>query len=163
MPAGDAQRVWFPEMLEELRSMWSSAMTWEELAGFCGRMTEMRKEIRRTRGIQPPRMRCPKCGQVSRSDISGVSIRSALFAFKNNGVITDSEFKVLDGSWMRHKAKHDLDPHGQGIETPSRVAGSADLCCLGNGPRDACMPFGVIGLRQRTVAVAFRLHLSTRR
>ena len=56
MPSGDAQRVWFPEMLEELRSTWSSAMTWEELADFCWRMTEKRKEIRRTRGIQPPRM-----------------------------------------------------------------------------------------------------------
>ena len=117
MPAGDAQRVWFPEMIEELKSTWSREMTWEELADFCGRMTEKRKEIRRTRDIKPPRTRCLKCGLVSRSDIAGVSIRSALFALKNNDIITDAEFKELDRSWKRHKAKHDLDPYGRKVET----------------------------------------------
>ena len=117
MPSGDAQRLWFPEMLEELRSTWSGAMTWEELADFCGRMTEKRKEIRRTRDIQPPRTRCVKCGRVSSSDISGVSIRSALFALKNNGVVTDAEFKDLDRSWKRHKARHSLDPYGRKLRT----------------------------------------------
>ena len=93
-------------------------MTWEELADFCGRMTEKRQEIRRARDIQPPRIRCPECGQVSRSEISGVSIRSALFALRNHGVVTEAEFKELDRNWMRHKAKHDLDPYGRKAETP---------------------------------------------
>lgn len=53
MPGGDAQRVWFPEMLEELKRMWSSAMTWEELVDFCQRITEKRKSIRQTKGIKP--------------------------------------------------------------------------------------------------------------
>ena len=35
MPAGGAQRIWFPEMLSELKRIWSSALTWEELADFC--------------------------------------------------------------------------------------------------------------------------------
>ena len=112
MPAGDAQRVWFPEMLKEIESSWSKTMTWMELADFCARMTEKRKDIRRMRGIQPPKSRCPRCGKVSSSDILGISIRSALFALKNNGVITEAEFKELDNSWMKHRAKHDLDPYG---------------------------------------------------
>lgn len=118
MPAGDAQRIWFPEMLDELKRTWSRAIAWEELADFCHRMTEKRRGIRQMRGISPPRMRCPKCGQASRSDISGVSIRSALFALKNNGVVTAAEFKELNRSWMRHKAKHGLDPYGRKVETP---------------------------------------------
>jgi len=129
MAAGDAQRVWFPEMLDELRSTWSRAMTWEELADFCGRMTEKRKEIRRMRDIQPPRRRCSKCKQVSKADISSVSIRSALFALKNNGIVTDAEFKEPDKSWTSHKTKHDLDPYGRKVETPRGEADSADLCC----------------------------------
>jgi len=125
MPAGDAQRVWFPEMLDDLRSFWSKEAAWEKLADFCERMTEKRKEIRLTRGIQPPRraslqqgVRCPRCGQTSganRADPLGVSIRSALFALKNNGVITGAEFKELDRSWMKHRAKHDLDPYGRRV------------------------------------------------
>ena len=118
MSAGDAQRVWFPEMIEELRRSWSKDMAWEELAEFCSRMTEKRKQIRRVRGIQPPKMRCPKCGKVTRSDISGVSIRSVLIALKNNGVITDTEFKVLDRSWTRYKKKNCLDAYGRMAETP---------------------------------------------
>ena len=129
MPAGDAQRVWFPEMIEELRSTWSRAMIWKEFADFCGRMTAKRKEIRRTRDIQPPKTRCPRCGRVSRSDISGISIRSGLFALKNNGVVTEAEFKELDRSWMRYKAKHDLDPYGRKVETPRGEGYSADPCC----------------------------------
>ncbi len=40
MPAGDAQRVWFPEMLDDLRSFWFKKIAWETLADFCERMTE---------------------------------------------------------------------------------------------------------------------------
>jgi hypothetical protein len=129
MPAGDAQRAWFPEMLEELESTWSSAMTWEELADFCHRMTVKRRGIRQAEGIKPPRMRCPRCRQVSRSDISGVSIRSALFALKNSGVVTAAEFKELDRSWRKHRAKHGLDPYGRKAETPRPGTDGADPYC----------------------------------
>lgn len=118
MPAGDAQRVWFPEMIEELKRTWSRAMTWKDLADFCTRMTEKRKQIRHERGILPPKTRCPKCGKVSRSDISGVSIRSALFILKNNGVITEDEFKEIDKCWMKHKKKNGLDAHGRKSKAP---------------------------------------------
>ena len=116
MPSGDAQRVWFPEMLEELKTSWSESMSWYELAGFCARMTEMRKQIREERGIRSPRMRrCSRCGGTLRpfADVSGISIRSALFALRNNGVITNDEFKKLDKSWMKHKKKNGLDAHGR--------------------------------------------------
>jgi hypothetical protein len=116
-------------MLEELKSTWSSAMTREEFVDFCHRMTEKRRGIRQTKGIKPPRMRCPKCGQASRSGVSGVSIRSALFALKNNGVVTAAEFKEPDRKWMRHKAKHGLNPYGRKVETPRPGTDSADPCC----------------------------------
>jgi hypothetical protein len=58
-------------------------------------------------------MPCPRCGQLSRSDSSGVSVRSALFALKNNDVVTATEFKELERIWMRYRPEHDLDPFGQ--------------------------------------------------
>ena len=52
MPAGDAQRAWFPEMLDELTRHWSSDMSWDEIAIFSRHMTEKRKKIRDARGIK---------------------------------------------------------------------------------------------------------------
>jgi hypothetical protein len=47
------------------------------------------------------------------SDVSGISIRSALFALKKSGVVTDTEFDDLDKSWARHKKNHGLDAFGR--------------------------------------------------
>jgi len=45
MPAGDAQRAWFPEMLLELEQKWYPDMTWDEYVDFCSEMTRMRENI----------------------------------------------------------------------------------------------------------------------
>lgn len=120
MPTGDAQRVWFPEMLEELKKSWSSSMSWDELADFCARMTEMRKQIREDRGIQSPKIRCDRCEgtMLPLADVSGISVRSALFALKNNDVITGDDFKKLNKSWMKHRKKNCLDPYGRKSVAP---------------------------------------------
>ncbi len=131
MPAGDAQRVWFPELIEELKTSWSETMCWNDLADLCARMTDMRKQIREERGIRPPKTRCPKCGKVSRSDISGVSIRSALFALKNGGVIADTKFEELDKSWMKYRKRNGLDAFGRRAEDPTtsaRTTGDRSQC-----------------------------------
>jgi len=129
MPAGDAQRVWFPEMLEELKATWSKAMTWDELTELCTRTSEMRRQIRDARGIKPPRHRCPRCGQVSRYDIKGVSIRSALYALKNSSVITEAELKALDKSWKKHRAKQGLDAYGRQVEASTAATKGTEPCC----------------------------------
>jgi hypothetical protein len=122
MPSGDAQRVWFPEMIEELKTSWSETMSWDEFAELCMRMTERRKQIRKERGIRPPQTRCPRCGKISRADISGVSIRSLLYALRKNGVITDDELKRLDKSWMKHRKENGLDSEGRKATPESAVA-----------------------------------------
>jgi hypothetical protein len=113
MASGDAQRVWFPEMLEALVAAWSASMAWEELADFCERMTLERRAIRASRGIEPPLTRCTRCGAVSRADIRGVSIRSALFALKNTGTISPADFGMLDKRWQKHRVNAGLDPYGR--------------------------------------------------
>ena len=112
MGSGDAQRVWFPEMLEELFTSWKAGMPVEELVAFCLRMTAKRAQIRGERNILPPKMRCPCCGEVSRSETPGVSVRSALFSLKKHGVITDAELEHHDRAWKRYQRKHDLDGYG---------------------------------------------------
>ena len=116
LPPGDAQRVWFPAMLEALRNTWSSTMGWDELIAFCASMTELRREIRQARGLRPPRLRCSHCGSETRSDIKGVSVRSALFALRKEGIVTEAEFRELDKGWKRCRAEHGLDHLGQPVD-----------------------------------------------
>ena len=52
MASGDAQRAWFPELLDDLKSYWSNDIAWEELAVFCRYMTEKRQKIKEARGIK---------------------------------------------------------------------------------------------------------------
>ena len=112
MASGDAQRVWFPEMIEKIKSQWSLSMTWDDLIEFCRMITEERKQIRESRRIQPPRYKCPHCGSVSQEDIHAISIRSALFILKNNGVISENDFKKTDKDWKKYRKENDLDAYG---------------------------------------------------
>lgn len=131
MPAGDAQRVWYPEMLEALAARWSSKWSWSELRDFCATMMEMRRAIRRERGISAPKMKCRSCGAVHASEIPGISIRSALFALKDVGAISEARFKTLDRDWKRHRSKLGLDAYGrlpaETHEQPATQGGDASL------------------------------------
>ena len=88
------------------------------------------EDIRESRGIKPPLTRCPGCGAVSRSDISGVSIRSAIFALKKIGAVTEAEHKALDKSWRKYKTRNRLDAYGRRAEPPQNTEGDeSDSCC----------------------------------
>jgi hypothetical protein len=116
MAAGDTHRVWFPDMLNELEQSWSDSMTWEEVAKFCERMSEMRRRIRESRGIKPARFRCSKCGEESLSDGGDVSIRSALFALRKTGIVAEAEFKALEKQWRNYRKTRGLDAYGREVE-----------------------------------------------
>jgi hypothetical protein len=100
-------------MLEVLTAAWSATTTWDERVDLCGRLTDLRAELRQSRGILAPLMKCSKCGSVSRADIMGVSIRSALFALRKVGAISDADFQRLDRDWKKHRAARGLDSLGK--------------------------------------------------
>jgi len=109
MPAGDAQRAWFPEMLEELKSYWETDWSWKGFAVFCEAMTEKRKSIKKVKGIGPPGT-CKKCG--SKLELLPVSIRSALFALRKMAVIDEEELKEYGKEWAEYRKAHSLDSYG---------------------------------------------------
>ncbi|MGO8745931.1 MAG: hypothetical protein ACLQNE_08065 [Thermoguttaceae bacterium] len=115
MPTGDAQRAWFPEMLDDLKSHWSSEMTWEQLAVFCRDMTKKRQKIQEARNIRPPHMTCKECG--GELVLPPISIRSALFALRKNDAIDEAEFKKLDREWNKHRKANGLDACGNRSES----------------------------------------------
>jgi hypothetical protein len=122
VPSGDAQRVWFPEMTAELTAWWTPDVSWSEFAAFCNVMMEKRTALRQALGIKPPMMYCPKCNRYAPSDIPGISIRSALFALKKGGTISDEQFKEFDRSWKRYQRKNAIDGYG-------RKKGEDTTCC----------------------------------
>jgi len=63
MPAGDASRTWFSEMIEALRQEWKPEMAWEQVIALRDRLDAMLKDIRFSRGIRPPTMWCPVCNR----------------------------------------------------------------------------------------------------
>lgn len=117
MPAGDAQRAWFPEMLEELVAWWKPGVSWESLAEFCRRMTERRAAIRQERGIQGPLVYCPKCDRMERMTLPDLSIRSALFALKKAGALSEEEMREVDRSWKSYQRENQLDAYGKKKQT----------------------------------------------
>ena len=115
MASGDAQRAWFPEMLNELRAGWSRDMTWENLAVLCQHLTAERHKIRKARGIKPPRTSCKKCG--GQMVLPPLSIRSALFALRKIDAIDEAEFKSLDREWGKYRKANGLDAYGNRPES----------------------------------------------
>lgn len=129
MPSGDAQRVWFPEMLDDLRATWSPSMSWPEVVVFCRQMTDKRRVIREVLGIRGPRFRCPRCGTTSRSNELRVSVRSLLFTLRKLGVVTNDELKVLDRSWKKHRVTASVDAYGQPIDLDDNIQAPRGDCC----------------------------------
>ena len=115
MASGDAQRAWFPELLDDLKDIWSNDIAWEELAVFCRYMTEKRQKTKEARGIRLPRMTCRKCG--GRMVLPPISTRSALFALRKAEVIDESEFRKLDREWANHRKANGLDAYGNKPES----------------------------------------------
>ena len=113
-----------------LAAAWSPSTTWDEFVDLCARLTELRAELRQSRGIQAPLRRCSKCGSASRADIKGVSVRSALFALRKVGALSEADFERLERDWKKHKAARRLDALGKTSDTPpATTTGDPSGCC----------------------------------
>jgi hypothetical protein len=113
MAAANSTRSWLPEMLEELERRWSRSLSWEEYSVLCERMTEIRTQLRRERGVKNSRMFCRHCNQVQEMSPYPVTIRSVLFALRKRGLLQEEELKRMDVEWRRYRSKHRLDGFGR--------------------------------------------------
>jgi hypothetical protein len=72
--AGDAHRIWFPEMVEHLRLRWRDDLSMEALLGLRKELDDMLASIRSTGHISNPVFKCPACGHIGRgADPTSVS------------------------------------------------------------------------------------------
>jgi len=59
-----------------------------------------------------------------------VSVRSALFALRKAGILSDAEFTRLDLGWKKHKAARGLDALGKNHNTSlATTASDPSGCC----------------------------------
>ena len=76
MPAGDASRTWFPELVDMLQSAWNEAMSMDQLIELTGQLTTRIQTLRNERNIKPEMMWCPKCQTRHRAAPPQVSVRA---------------------------------------------------------------------------------------
>ena len=113
MAAANSTRAWRPEMIQELEKSWSRSLSWEGYSRICDRMTELRTQLRRERGVKGPTMFCRHCKEVHEMMPGPVTIRSVLFALRKSGLLTDEELQSMDAEWRQHRARHRLDGLGR--------------------------------------------------
>jgi hypothetical protein len=90
MPAGDASRTWFSEMVEALRQEWKSEMGWEQVIAVRDHLDAMLNEMRFSRGIRPPTTWCPVCNRQTQQAPPSVSVRALKLALGRFG-FTEAE------------------------------------------------------------------------
>ena len=108
-----AQKIDQISLARELERHWSPSLKWEQYSAVCDRMTELRTQLRRLRGVKNPRMFCRHCGEVHEMIPGPVTIRSVLFALRKRGVLTDKELNRMDIDWRRYRSTHRLDGCGR--------------------------------------------------
>jgi hypothetical protein len=123
--AGDAHRVWFPEMVEHLRLRWRDDLSMEALLGLRDELDDMLGRIRSTRHISNPVFKCRACGHIGRGADPHVSVRATILALARFGVAAREPALALEKAWSARKtAGLDLYGHAATSE-PARLPGCA--------------------------------------
>jgi hypothetical protein len=113
MSKGDAQRVWFPEMLARLRSEWRETMSFAALVDLRDSLDTMLRQIRSERHISSPVLTCPKCGLRSPMAEPQVSVRATILAAGRFGIAPPAKTKALEREWSRYRHEQGLDLYGK--------------------------------------------------
>jgi len=131
MAAGDSNRVWFPEMIEMLRSQWNAAMPFPALIKLCNILDEMFQR-RRPRGpILPPGSLCPKCGRIVGSESQqrhSISVRATILSLGRFGIASPEITKRTEKEWARYRAEHRLDLYGHRVPSIPEPGAKDSIC-----------------------------------
>lgn len=113
MPSGDAQRTWFPALLETLRARWRADLPFDELIELRGELETMLHRIRSERNIRPPVIRCRHCGHVGQAAEPDVTVRAMILSFARFGIAPSDEVKTLEKRWAAYRKQNGLDLYGK--------------------------------------------------
>ena len=125
MPSGDAQRTWFPEMVDVLRCDWERSMSMVKLIELRHRLDAMLQSIRSERGILPAVMTCPSCGSKGHAAPPRVSVRAVILSLGRFGMASVEDVRDLQKLWNRYRRDEQLDLYGA-QEAERKTPGGAD-------------------------------------
>jgi hypothetical protein len=115
MAGGDAQRVWFPEMIENLRSRWQEGMSFDAIIDLRDDLDAMLQRIRSERHICPPVLRCPRCGHVGEGADPHVSVRAMILSLSRFGIAPSKPIYALEKAWAAYRKQNRLDLYGKSV------------------------------------------------
>jgi hypothetical protein len=122
MAAGDAHRVWFPEMVQHLRLCWRDDLPMEALVRLRDELDDMLGRIRSTRHIANPIFKCATCGHIGRSADPHVSVRATILAVARFDVAAREPVRALEKAWATYRKTAGLDLYGHvPTEEPARL------------------------------------------
>src|ERR1700730_647648 len=113
MAAGDPQRVWFPEMIERLRSQWHQGMSFDAIIKLRDELDEMLQRIRSERRIRPPVLKSRKCGYVGEGAEPHVSVRAMILSLIRFGIAAAEPTYMIEKGWAVYRKQKDLDLYGK--------------------------------------------------
>jgi hypothetical protein len=113
MASGDAQKVWFPELIAIVRQAGDTALSIDALLCLRDQLDTTLQMIRQSRQILPALMWCPHCQARHRAAPPRVSVRATILALGRYTRATASEVQALEKQWNRYRRQHQLDRHGQ--------------------------------------------------
>jgi len=116
MAAGDAQRVWFPEMIDQLRSQWHQSMSFDAIVELRDDLEAMLQRIRSERRIRPAVFRCPHCGHVGEGAEPHVSVRAMILSLLRFGIGAAEQMHTLEKAWAAHRKQNGHDIYGKGAK-----------------------------------------------
>src|SRR5215813_10077576 len=113
MASGDAQKVWFAELIAMVGQAGEAARSLDTLLRFRDRLNTTLQTIRHTRQILPAMMWCPHCQARHRAAPPSVSVRATILALGRYTRTTASEVQALEKRWNRYRKQQQLDRDGQ--------------------------------------------------
>jgi len=129
MPAGDAQRTWFAEMIEVLRTRWDVGLPFAALIELRDELDTMLHRIRAERHIRPSVIKCPRCGHVGEAAEPDVTVRAMILSVGRFGMAPEEEVKTLEKRWAAYRKQNGLDLYGKPAE---QAAAGAPACAHSN-------------------------------
>ena len=139
LPSGDGNRIWFPEMIEMLRSQWNESTTFPRLVELCAMLDGVLQHHRPIVGPSlPPGSRCPKCGRIVKAEGSGpyrISVRAAILALGRFGIASPELTKKLEKEWARYRTQKQLDLYGRPAEGQTAGNENSRPGCAHSVPR----------------------------
>src|SRR2546426_8222667 len=140
LPSGDGNRIWFPEMIEMLRSQWNQSTTFPRLVELCAMLDgALQYPIALLLGLVClPVLAARSAAESSTAEGSGpyrISVRAAILALARFGIASPELTKKLEKEWARYRTQKQLDLYGRPAEGQTAGNEKSGPGCAHSVPR----------------------------